>query len=79
MSRRQKIIVWCATGLIVLTGLFPPWANTSSSGDYSYGWRFIVYYGRGRLDIIRLLVEWVIIAAPSAVLYFTLGQGRHET
>jgi hypothetical protein len=66
LPRSKAITVWIGIGLLVASGVYPPWMHANRS----YEWIFVRPRGSTQLDIIRLLVEWTIIAAVAAGFYF---------
>jgi hypothetical protein len=72
----QKIVVWVGAILIVAAGLYSPWVSMwGTSGGLrrpiGYYWLFMPpNEGFVTLDIPRLLLEWVMVAAICAALFF---------
>ncbi len=66
MDTKHKTIVWVGVALVLLAGIYPPWFH----GRSSYNWLFARAYGTVRVDFTRLLIEWIMIGAFSAGLYF---------
>ena len=85
LNKNQRIIITISIAVIVLMGLFPPWTYTfKSTMTYSEepaGYSFIASAPERRqalkthgvkLDILRLLVQWVVVfAALSAGVLIT--------
>jgi hypothetical protein len=72
MTTRKKCVIWIWIVFVAAMGIWPPWfhANVGNSGAYALGHRFIFAQGYGRIDISRLLVEWIVATAVAAGLYF---------
>ena len=81
MSILQRVILLFGLTLFVLAGLFPPLVE---------GWRFcgvtfisrIGYYTGDRMgcviDVPRLIVLWIVIAVPTAVLVVAFGRSKRQ-
>jgi hypothetical protein len=68
---KQKIVLVCALGLFILAGLCPPWVSTYDvinrpAGDSFYEF-ILASPEQAKIDVPRLLIEWVCIAAAGAV------------
>ncbi len=74
MPRSKAITIWIGIGFLVATGVYPP----SMHWNRSYEWIFVRPRGPAQLDIIRLLVEWAIIAAVTAGFYFAPPKLRNR-
>jgi len=65
-TRPRFLTVWLGVLAIVATGIYPPWAHTYPS----YGWLFVRPGSGAQIDIVRLLVEWIIISVVTGGFYF---------
>ena len=91
MNKKQKICLWVGIAIIVLMGFIPPWVYTSirfALGQTGHaGYHCILYppepsevYGRTgiRIDILRLLVQWAIIAVVTGGLVYTFKDKKSK-
>ena len=69
MTRTRRAILWVAALLIVGTGLFPPWVIARYPVAAGYAWLFQPPWG-ARVDFDRLVIEWFVIAAIGAALFW---------
>lgn len=76
----RACIIWVAALGTVLMGLFPPWVVLGGRGlEVPIGYRFILSPPTGdlasvRLDVPRLLVQWVVVLALALALLSTLNE-----
>ncbi len=70
MNKKQRILLFVAVGLIVLTGLFPPFKLEIEGNSISLGYEFL--FGKGLIDFEKLLIEWVLIAVVTGALWVVL-------
>jgi hypothetical protein len=88
MTTQAKTALWVGIVIIVAMSLFPPWVvfQTSSSRGVVYS-GYTVVYSKGYaplfmppesynsfVDLSRLVVQWVIVAAITLGLVVTLNQ-----
>lgn len=90
MTKGERCIVWCGVALVVLMGIFPPWQFVLDRGATMYrtlaaGYGFIdspppmpKYFGYEyvRLDIARLLVQWVVVCVATFGLWVTFRERK---
>jgi len=92
MHRKQLIAVWVFALLVVASVLYPPWIqeewthdpDIGSAGSFSpvthrnIGWAFITtpHKVRCMVDMRRLCLEWVGIAAIASATLYTLRTRR---
>jgi hypothetical protein len=72
MNRKQIKCLWIGIVVFIIMGLFPPFRWTS--GGF-LGYRFLLY-PLGHIDISRLFVQWVIVAAITGGLLLTLQERK---
>lgn len=76
MGIRQKTILRVGALLVLITGVYPPWACVGVQGIRSsigYQWIFTPPQNAclaASVDLVRLLIEWVIVATLVAALYW---------
>ena len=81
MNTRQKVVVWCALGLLLLAVLFPPWLSSYSSrriysqGPSHQGFHF-VFTGSGTINVALLTFECFVIVGVAAVILYMLRTPR---
>jgi len=73
MNKKQKVVLWIATGVLCLLFLFPPWGYESSSGWYAHLGVHFIFSNRPRDEApsySQPLIQSVIVAliAGGAVL-----------
>jgi hypothetical protein len=69
MDTRRKAIIWVCALLIVATSLYPPWIAGVNQINEGYGWLFRPPIAIAHVDLSRLLIPWVMIAAIGAGLF----------
>lgn len=75
MTRKQRIILTVGLAVFVVSAIFPPWRDYSGKfGPYA----LLTHAGDERLDIHRLLVEWIIIVAVAGGLMLLTTKGKSE-
>jgi hypothetical protein len=78
-TRQRSRIIWIATAIAVVMGLFPPWLVTYAGGiarPMGYGPIFDPpqpQYGGIHLDIVRLIVQWATLMFVAVGLSWTTG------
>ncbi len=79
MNRKQMIVLWIGITVFVLMGLFPPFIASLPSG---YGGRQRYYQFilsiYGNIDIIRLCVQWAMVAVITGGLIYTLKDKKDD-
>jgi hypothetical protein len=78
MTVRQRVIVWGWIAAIVASGLFPPWTYWSDNTVFPKGYYPIfttANHGPIRVDVARLFIEWILLTAVAAGLYFAWPRG----
>lgn len=76
MKPRQLAIIWVGALLVAGTALYPPWACVGRQGigaAVGYHWFFAPPEGEclaASVDFSRLLIQWVVVAALAAALYW---------
>lgn len=74
MNKKQMLVLWVGIILVVIMGLFPPYFGLTIfgiSGDPGY-YPIFAPPSRGRLDISRLVVQWLIICFVTGGLIASL-------
>ena len=83
MTRSQRITTLCGIAALVVAGLIPPWREVldlqalHQESPLGYAPIFLPPSGQsGRsvnIDVIRLLVQWVVIALVTGGIFFALN------
>ena len=74
MNTKLKIAIIICILIIVLTGLFPPFAGGRGNRIY---YDFI-FTNDGRIDFIRLLIQWIIIIALAGGITLVLKETNNR-
>ena len=90
LNKKQTKFLWGGIAALAVTGLCPPWEITRSAPIHTsgavptapIGYHLIFFpppadvdsWCGANIDLDRLLIEWVLIAAVTAGLIFTKGQ-----
>jgi hypothetical protein len=78
MSKAQKWILAIGLLLIALAALFPPTYQLGSPRSFSRGFLYSGYFNAPKsINIVRLFVEWMFIAAMTAFCVLVAG-GRSK-
>ncbi len=79
MNRKQMMVLWIGITVFVLMGLFPPFIAPLPSG---YGGRQRYYQFilsiYGNIDIIRLCVQWAMVAVITGGLIYILKDKKDD-
>jgi hypothetical protein len=80
MNKKQKIVLMIGIIVFLLIGIFPPWVLISSPENSArlegaIGYSFIIFspnHGWCRIDISRLMVEWItmVVVMGGLILLF---------
>ena len=69
MNKTQLLIMWVGIAIVVLMGIFPPWATIVQATHHYLGHSFILLTPRLRpnatiifIDLTRLLPQWIMVA-----------------
>ena len=73
MNKIQLIILWVGIAIVVLMGIFPPWAVTYQGGGPYEGYAFILSRPREicHIETTLLLVQWIMVAVVTGGLIIT--------
>ena len=85
MTRRQSIILWCGIVVILLMTVFPPVIKTEMvEGTEGSSFQTIIqheyYFSKVKKKIYleRLFIEWFIVAAITAGLFYTYRRNPEQ-
>src|SRR5262245_20208755 len=88
MTDRAMRSLWVGIAIVVLMGLFPPWVESRTSSSSLPHTGYTAFYSRGYsflfapptensaafIDLSRLMVQWVIVAAITLGLVAALNR-----
>ena len=92
MTRAQRVVILVGLLVVAAMGVYPPWSGEShpitlsgAGGDmhvHAYGplwatWTDVEDWDT-RIDGLRLLVQWAVVAAITAALVVVLGGRRRR-
>ena len=81
LSKTQKTILIIGVVIIILMGLFPPWASTEGIHKMTLGYAFIAtrHYTPAELDISRLCVQWIMVIFATGLGVLLSGRSSQKT
>ena len=70
MTARERFIIWGWIAVVVVAGIFPPWAQRGFPAGYHLIFAPPSNRGAIHVDQSRLMIEWIIVTAIAAGLCF---------
>jgi hypothetical protein len=68
----QLTRLWVGICVAISMGLFPPWQE---DGRFA-GWRWLWHKSDGRVDVVRLVIQWAVVAAVTFGAVLAAGPHR---
>jgi hypothetical protein len=77
LRSQRAVVIWLAVAAIVLAAVLPPWSQGLRAGiqvHLGYAPIWSPPYPAARIDLERLLIEWLLVGSIAGSLLFTLQE-----
>jgi hypothetical protein len=80
MNKKQKNVMWIGIALIVVMGIFPPWAISDQGSFAMLGYGFILSPPKNacHINTSHLYVQWIMVTVVTGGLVVTFMDKKKD-